>query len=31
MELKKLKNTCHQNLLYAQDLQKQANDKGVKS
>ena len=30
MELKKLMNVCCQNLLYAQDLQKQAHNKGMK-
>ena len=31
IKLKKLINICHQNLLYAQDLQKRAYDKEVKS
>lgn len=30
IKLRKLINICHQNLLYAQDLQKQTNDKGIK-
>ena len=31
MELRELMNICRQNLLYAQNLQKQAHDKEVKS
>ena len=30
MESRELMNICHQNLLHAQNLQKQANDKGLK-